>query len=105
MLGREPGSREGRAARIRASDHERRPGQCHGRSRRDARAREARVRLADLFVLDGVTGKTVNVTGQEGAATDPVYSPNGDWLLYERGDGAESWLARGDGTAGRRGRW
>ncbi|HYA44064.1 MAG TPA: hypothetical protein VED59_00535 [Acidimicrobiales bacterium] len=55
------------------------------------------VSLGDLYVLNGTGGQLVNVTGPGRAASDPEFSPNGEWLIYETGQGETYWLARADG--------
>lgn len=50
-----------------------------------------------LYVLDGKDGRLTELSGQDSAASNPTFSPNGRWLLYETDNGATSWLARGDG--------
>ena len=58
----------------------------------------AYVSLGELFVLDGSTGRVINVTGPNSAASDPAFSPNRRWLLYKTSWGEQSWLARANGT-------
>lgn len=60
------------------------------------------VSLGDLYVLDGADGQLVNVTGPGRAAGGPEFSPGGEWLTYETGQGETSWLARADGLGSKR---
>jgi hypothetical protein len=62
------------------------------------------VSLGVLFVLDGSTGKTVAVTDPRAEASEPSFSPNGQWLTYMTTGSNTStyWLARADGSDARR---
>lgn len=60
------------------------------------------VSIDALYVLDGTTGRLVELSGENSGASDPTFSPDGRWLLYETENGAQSWLARADGTHRRR---
>jgi WD40-like Beta Propeller Repeat len=52
-----------------------------------------------VLVLDGASGKITELGNIE-ANVGPQFSPDGDWLAYDLGQGSE-WLARADGTGAR----
>ena len=60
------------------------------------------VSLGALFLVDGATGKVVDLTGSDAEASDPQFSPNGEWLTYESDLGGQLWFARADGRSARR---
>jgi hypothetical protein len=57
------------------------------------------VSLGGLYVLDGTQHKLVQLVPLAGGASDPQFSPNGEWLTYSVGDCAACfYLAHADGS-------